>query len=68
MQNQNEITLIRLPRVQEMTGLSRTYIYELQSKGRFPASIKMGAATAWVLSEVITWIKDRIAESRRGAA
>lgn len=65
MTNENQIALIRLPKVQKMTGLSRSYIYELQSKGRFPARVKAaGSVSAWVHSEVIDWIRARIAESR----
>ena len=33
--------ILRLKDVQTLTGLSRTMVYDLQSKGEFPQSIKL---------------------------
>ena len=49
------------------TSLSRPYLYKLTAEGRFPALVKVGAATFWVEHEVESWIEARIAESRRGS-
>ncbi|WP_230389316.1 helix-turn-helix transcriptional regulator [Vibrio nitrifigilis] len=47
------ICLIRLKEVMAMTGLSRSYVYQLIGQGYFPQSISLGArAVAWVQSEV----------------
>ena len=57
--------LIRIGEVKELTGLSRSYIYELASKGLFPKSVPLvpgGIARAWVQSEVFEWLRQRIAE------
>ncbi|EED32242.1 transcriptional regulator, AlpA family [gamma proteobacterium NOR5-3] len=57
--------LIRLRRVQDLTGLSRSYIYALAAQGRFPKSVALvpgGTSRAWVESEVFDWLEQRIAE------
>ncbi|WP_321866741.1 helix-turn-helix transcriptional regulator [Paraburkholderia tropica] len=55
-------TLIKLSRVLEKTGLSRTSVY---TNPTFPKPIKLSArAVAWVEGEVDGWIATRIAESR----
>lgn len=61
--------LIRLRRVSELTGLSRSSIYEKVAAGTFPAPVKLSArAVAWVEPEVSEWIANRIAERDSGAA
>ncbi len=58
----NEIRLIRLPAVRELTGLSRASIYSYISGGTFPRPACLGGrAVAWVHSEVQQWIADRVA-------
>lgn len=57
--------LIRMKQVQDITGLSPSYIYALGSQGKFPQSVPLvpgGVARAWVLSEVEEWVEQRIAE------
>jgi prophage regulatory protein len=52
--------LLKLPEVERITGKGRTSIY---SDSTFPKPIKIGTrASAWVESEVITWIESRIAK------
>ena len=49
--------LLRLPQVLERTGLSRSMVYLLESQGRFPGRVKVGArAVAWPEDEVERWI------------
>ena len=55
--------LIRIRSVTNLTGLSKSYIYELCKKGLFPKSIQLvpgGTSVAWVRSEVLAWIDSRI--------
>lgn len=63
---QNEIKkLIRIKTVINLTGLSKSYIYELRNKGQFPQTIQLvpgGASVAWVESEILAWIDSRIKE------
>ncbi len=57
--------LIRLKNVLGRTGLSRTVLYVLMSKGQFPRPTKLypGArATGWLEEEIDAYVKDRIAE------
>lgn len=60
---QDEARLIRQPKVLELTGQSRSSLYDAINKGTFPAPVKIGGrAVAFVEHEVLTWIKARIAE------
>jgi prophage regulatory protein len=52
--------LLRLAAVKERTGLSRSSIY---AHPDFPRPVKIGAggrAVAWVESEILEWVNDRI--------
>ena len=64
--------LVRIREVKELTGLSTSYIYALVADERFPRSVQIlegGVAKAWVLSEVTSWITQRIAaRDQRGNA
>ena len=52
--------LIRLPKVIEITGKSRTRIYEDMKDNRFPKAIKTGSrSVAWVEQEIAEWIEDK---------
>lgn len=47
-------------------GLGRSAIAELEKRGKFPSSIKLGERRrAWLKSEVIKWQKERIAAARK---
>ncbi|MFC5595418.1 AlpA family transcriptional regulator [Lysobacter niastensis] len=60
-----QIKIIRLPVVSEMTGLPRATIYDHMAKGTFPKQVKIGPrAAGWVSADVEAWIQSRIAESR----
>lgn len=55
--------LLRLREVQTTTGLSRSAIYDLASRGLFPGPIKIGPrASAWVAAEIDAWIERKVAE------
>ncbi len=57
--------LIRLQAVLEMTGLTRTRLYEQVSAGTFPRPAKLGPqsrAIAWSETEVHDWIAARLAD------
>lgn len=56
---------LRLPEVQDRTGLSRSTIYVRLGQGRFPRPVSLGErAVGWVEAEVDEWIRERIEESR----
>ncbi|KLJ02999.1 AlpA family phage regulatory protein [Luteimonas sp. FCS-9] len=50
--------------VQRMTGMGSSWIYEQIKSGAFPAPIKIGRRSLWVLSEVDAWIKRQIHAAR----
>lgn len=63
--------LIRIKKVQEITGLSKSYIYQLVKQGAFPRSILLiegGSAVAWLNSEVIEWVESRVQARDEGVA
>ncbi|MGE4502567.1 MAG: helix-turn-helix transcriptional regulator [Thiomicrospira sp.] len=56
-------TLLRINGVKSLTGISKSHIYLLASKGDFPKPIKLGErSVAWVQEEVETWIENRISQ------
>jgi prophage regulatory protein len=57
--------LLRLREIMEITSLSRAQIYRLQTAGRFPMRIKLGQRSAWVSSEVATFVAKRIEARER---
>ena len=60
--------VLRLPRVQARTGLSRSTIHVRVANGSFPQPIRLGArAVGWLESEVDAWIREQIAASRGSA-
>jgi prophage regulatory protein len=62
------LTLWRLPKVLEVTGLKKTQIFEAVAQGRFPAPIRIlenGRAIAWLDAEVISFIEARVAARDR---
>ena len=57
---EGERTLIRLPQVKNLTGLSRSSIYSRSKDGRFPSPVDLGGrAVAWVESEIRVWLEQR---------
>ena len=57
--------LIRIKDVVQLTGISKSYIYQLGSNGLFPQSIKLipgGKSVAWIEGEILQWIDERIQE------
>lgn len=61
--------LIRRKEVERLTALSRSSIYDLMGKNKFPKPVGLGAnSVAWVEAEIHQWIAERIAAGRRGIA
>ncbi|MBX3592185.1 MAG: AlpA family transcriptional regulator [Burkholderiaceae bacterium] len=60
---------LRLPQVSAMTGLARSTIYALIANGEFPSPFKLSPGTsAWLESDVQTWLRGRVEASRAAAA
>lgn len=57
--------VLRLKEVCKVTGLGRSFIYQLQAEQRFPHSIKLGVrAVGWLEGEVQEWLNTRFQISR----
>ena len=60
--------IIRLPEVKELTGLSRSTIYQRIAQGTFPQAVNLGGrAVGWVEVEIQEWLMDRIQTSRQNS-
>ena len=59
-------TILRLPDVVKVTGLSRSTIYLRIKQNRFPKQISLGGrAIGFVESEINDWIHQQIENSRK---
>jgi prophage regulatory protein len=61
----NTTRLVRIREVMQLTGLSKSYIYQLTAQKSFPDRVRLvkgGTAVAWDLSEIHEWINERIAD------
>ena len=56
--------LLPLERVCELTGVSRAYIYLRVKDKTFPAQIKVGTRSLWLMSEVQAWIANEVCAFR----
>ena len=66
MRSQTKHRFIRISEVKSTTGLSRSHIYDLISKGSFPRQYKLGErASGWLESEVSDWVELKICESQK---
>ncbi|MGH8143595.1 MAG: helix-turn-helix transcriptional regulator [Steroidobacteraceae bacterium] len=62
------LRVLRLIKVREVTGLSRSMIYQLEAENRFPKRFRLGRrAVGWLESEVQAWIGTRRQCSRQPA-
>jgi prophage regulatory protein len=65
----NSFIILRRKQVEYRTGLSRSTIYARIAAGLFPSPIDLGGgrAVGWLESEIDSWVKSRIMESRKDA-
>jgi prophage regulatory protein len=57
--------LADLKRVCQMTACSRTRVYGMMKAGTFPAPLRLGGRSLWVVSEVQAWIRRTIEQCPR---
>jgi prophage regulatory protein len=56
---------IRLPRVLEITGGSRSWVYEEMAANRFPRPVRLGKRSViWIEQEIFDYLEERIKQSR----
>ena len=59
------VSILRLQKVLERTGFSRSTLYLRIAAGSFPRSISLGGRSVeWLDSDVDAWIASRVAENR----
>jgi prophage regulatory protein len=57
------LNFLKIQEVRAKTGLSRSHLYALAQNGEFPKPVKLSErSSAWVESEVDSWIEERIAQ------
>lgn len=60
------VTLLRVKRVMERTGIPFSSLYQLINAGKFPRPVQLSPnRVAWVESEVEAWIRQRIDASQK---
>lgn len=59
-----EDKLVDMTFITSFTGLTDKWFYKLISEGKFPKPIKLGRSSRWLHSEVHTWMRQRIEQSR----
>lgn len=58
-------TILRLPQVKDITGLSRSTIYLLIKQGKFKKPIQLGTrSVGWLQSDIEEFITERVRASR----
>ena len=59
--------ILRLPKVKEATGLSRSSIYSLMQQKLFPMNIALSPRTVgWLESDIMDWIGSRVRKNNGG--
>jgi prophage regulatory protein len=66
MQSANPSGFVRLPKVEEFSGLSRAEIYRQIRAGKFPKQIKLSKkSVGWLIDELVAWRDARAAGGKR---
>ena len=54
-----QLNILRLPIIIQRTGISRSSIYAMMTKGEFPKPIKIGIrSVGWLENEIDNWIEE----------
>lgn len=57
------------PKVQVLTGLPTSTIYEMMKRGVFPRPVRLTPRrVAWIEDEILAWQEQRIASGRKAVA
>lgn len=58
-------SIIRMPQVVEMTGVSRAHVYALIARDEFPRPVRIGKrAVGWIVEDIEAWISARPSAGR----
>ncbi len=62
---QQSIQILRLPAVCQVTGLSRSMIYQLEAERGSPSRVRIATrAVGWIEGKVQSWLAERVSRSR----
>ena len=64
---QANIRFLRQKAVTDLTGIPRPTLYYMMGLGKFPKNLSLcsgGKSVAWLESDVIAWMNERIAASK----
>lgn len=65
MSEQAVMRFLRLPKVEDRTGLKHSQIDTLETSGKFPKRIKISErASGWLEHEIDAWIEQSVNASR----
>jgi predicted DNA-binding transcriptional regulator AlpA len=53
--------LVPINEVKRLTGIGKSKLYASIRTGEFPAPVRCGASSRWLLSEISQWIRQRVA-------
>jgi prophage regulatory protein len=56
--------LLDVPEVLGVTGIGRTAWLDAVREGRAPAPVRIGKRTFWLASDIESWIRERVKQSR----
>jgi prophage regulatory protein len=61
--------ILRRREVERRTGLARSTIYAMMTRGEFPRPIGLSVrAVGWLSSDIDGWLRDRVERSARGGS
>ena len=67
MTAQANIRFLRQKAVTDLTGIPRPTLYYMMGLGKFPKNLSLcsgGKSVAWLESDVLAWMNERIAASK----
>jgi prophage regulatory protein len=63
----SQIKFLKLREVLEISGKSKSSIYDAIKRNEFPAPVKLSnRSSGWIQSEVSAWAEERVKASRPG--
>jgi prophage regulatory protein len=51
---------LRLAEVEEKCAVSRSFIYQQATEGKFPSPVKLGKRSVWLRTEIDAWVKAKV--------
>jgi prophage regulatory protein len=66
---QDTVRILKQPETSRLTGLPKSSLYRLESRGQFPARVRLSESSiGWRSDEVQAWIDSRPRATQKAAA